>query len=98
MIEPSGATNEWKGVAIGSGGESAKKVLESVESSHLHSMDGDELARTCAVATIRSSGGRITCCKVLIMEKSGRNTSLRWVIGTLEEKTGHVVVEPITTT
>ncbi len=98
MTEPSGATNEWKGVAIGSGGDNAIKVLESIESDHLHSMDGDELVRTCTVAIVRSSGGRTTCCKALILEKSGRKTSLRWVIGTLEEGTGEVVLEPITTT
>ncbi len=98
MTEPSGTTNEWKGVAIGNGGDRAVKVLESIKSDALHSMDGDELARTCTVAILRSTGGRATYCKALILEKSGHKVCLRWVIGTLEEGTGKVLLEPITTT
>ncbi len=98
MTEPSGATNKWKGVAIGSGGDKAVKWLESIEIDDLHSMDGDELVRTCTVAILRSAGDQTTCCKALILEKSGRKVCLRWVIGTLEEGTGEVVLEPITTT
>jgi 20S proteasome alpha/beta subunit len=86
--EPSGATSEWRGAAVGRKSDKALLDLEGC-CDRLGEMGGDDLATSAAAALLRTG---VDACEALIMTRREDGTvAEKWLKGSLKE--GEVVWE-----